>query len=443
MAQDSISPNNPGSGRQSIDTPLILSRPEMIPMRRLAHVATAIGDSRPAAIWADNVAGQRRNRSSNSPLNMANALLGHRFVIGETFGASGDRTDQALARLNAALATNAGMLYIQCGLNDVGQDYPSAATSGATAFANIKTMAEAARAAGMVVVIEMEVGSNTVSAAQVQQIVELNARLYEYGEVTPSIYIHDARPAVLQGDFSATLINYKTGYAYDGVHTNARGAAYWGESLATLLSAISSPRFGLLPVNRYELVGVGRRQMLANANFNSGTGGTLGPGITGTVPASWLTAKSAAASCAVSVAPKANGIGNEVTLDCTFTAAGEFARIYQDVASTANWDAGEAYEAIARARINGSPSALNRIELRGQSNTTPAGSINFTDGVQDSTWLGPDKAMTLTLLSRPFIIPALTTKGWLNNEVRVVGSGPGTVSVTIELAALRRRDGGY
>lgn len=82
----------------------VLSRLAILPNRRLPHVLTALGDSRVAAVYLD---GQQRARNVRSPVNWANSLLGHRFEIGETFGKSGDRTDEFLARLPAAIATGA------------------------------------------------------------------------------------------------------------------------------------------------------------------------------------------------------------------------------------------------------------------------------------------------------------------------------------------------
>jgi len=169
-----------------------LAARSVLPHRRLSHVVTALGDSRVAAVYADL---NQRIYSGYSPLNWANALSDQRMVIGTTFGVSGDRTDQALARLSAAIATGAGTLYIQCGLNDIAQQYPTAGTSGATAAANIMVMAEAARAVGMLVVIEIEVGSSAMNtAALVGQVVELNERLYEYAERTPGVHFEPDTP---------------------------------------------------------------------------------------------------------------------------------------------------------------------------------------------------------------------------------------------------------
>ena len=168
---------------------------------RKRHIVAALGDSRIAATYLD--ISTRRNLGARSPLNWANALMGHRLVIGDDYGVSGDRTDQMLARLAAATASGAGLLYLQGGVNDIAQNYPTAGTSGATAFANLRTMAEAGRAAGMQVVIEVEVGAqNLNTVAFVTQINELNALIYEYAEKTPRVYVHDARSVVLNATSS-------------------------------------------------------------------------------------------------------------------------------------------------------------------------------------------------------------------------------------------------
>lgn len=253
-----------------------LTRRAVLPNRRLPHVVTAIGDSRVAALYID---GAFRSRGAGSALNWANALLGQRLVIGQTFGVSGDRTDQMLGRIDAAIATGAGTLYILAGVNSIAQSIAGYvhAVSGASVNANnvasitfgdIRTMAEKARMAGMTVVIEIEVGASIINTtALVSGVNDLNARLYEYGERTPGVHLHDARAAVVLAGYSDTALQIKAGHAYDGIHMNSLGGYRWGKSLASLLDRVVPPRGGMLIQNRAELATNGRRQLAANPIF--------------------------------------------------------------------------------------------------------------------------------------------------------------------------------
>lgn len=263
----------------------VLGRMAVLPNRRLPHVVTAIGDSRIAALYLDPA---RQNRGCRSPLNVANALLGQRMTIGQTFGVSGERTDQFLARLPAAIATGAGLLYLQGGINNIG-----AVASGAPAFTyvhavtgdvvtidtvaavtmrDLRQIADTARNAGMIVVIENEVGGASLTIVEkLAALNDLRGMIADYGQRTPGVFVHDAYGVVMQP--TSGTPTFKAGYSYDGIHENGRGAYWHGRSLATLLDRLVPPGSILsrgvidAPVN-------GRRQLLANHVFATASGGT-------------------------------------------------------------------------------------------------------------------------------------------------------------------------
>ncbi len=431
-----------------------LTRRAVLPNRRLPHVVTAIGDSRVAALYID-ILGSSRTRGAGSALNWANALLGHRMVIGETFGVSGDRTDQMLTRIDAAIATGAGTLYMLMGVNNLGQSTAgyvhavsgtvvNAANVAAITFADIKAMADKALAAGMTVVLEIEPGGNILNtAALVGSWNDLNARIYEYGESTPGLHLHDARPVILQPGYSDTALQIRSGYAYDGLHMAGLGGYRWGKSLAALLDRLIPARGGILIQNRAELVGNGRRQLAANPIFATATGGSLAGGATGTVPAGW-TGRRQNASDTVVFGTRADpgGIGNNVTIDCTFTAAGvgnsNYARLLQDI-NPASWQAGDVVEAVARVQVIGNPTALRGVRLLSQCSTTPTGNQDSMDLLAADGWLGPDEAHELVLKTRPYTIPAFTAQAYLNVQLSVDAAGAGLVSIMVKELGIRRR----
>ncbi|KQM58781.1 hypothetical protein ASE65_10480 [Sphingomonas sp. Leaf16] len=230
---------------------------------------------------------------------VAKALLGQRFVVGPTFGVSGERTDQILKRMIDGTGdprkTNAGLLYVQAGVNDIAQTSstgPATFTdvvSGATitiatvadnAAKNIRAIAQLALDAGMTVVIENEVGANGINSVEkTTALMDLRQMLTEFGETTPNVYVHDAFAIITNPTASATGITLRPTLVYDVTHPNALGAYLWGKSLATLLDRLIPPARGSIMIqNIAEASGNGRRQLLTNPLFATASGGTAGTG---------------------------------------------------------------------------------------------------------------------------------------------------------------------
>lgn len=405
---------------------------------RVANRIAVIGDSRPAAAFIDPA---KRISGGGSGLMWALALSGQRATIAAALGASALRTDEIMAtQLAPALATNAGILYLYAGLNDIGQDYPTAATSGATAAANIIAMCNAAVRAGMRVILEQEIGSQTIGATRQIQVMELRQRLREYAERTPGVYLHDAAAAVvLDQDASSTTMTYRANYSYDGVHLNNRGAYYHGKSLATLLTALLLPRFPGV-YNTFETPSQGRWQLLPNPLYTPGTGGTANTGITGTVPGSCSVARSGSATATVSTVADADGFGNNVQMDCTFTAAGELVRLGQDVAA-ANWSPGDIIEGGALVQVSspvGFSGATALMQINGDSVSYDNASLYPIDA-NTAQRPGPDEGYTALLLTQPYTVPAITSKGWCTLHVRAVGETAGSVTLKVLRSFIRRR----
>lgn len=233
---------------------------------------TDLGDSR---VDADFINPAQTAFNMRSSLIWARVLTGQRFVVGPTFGKSGDRTDQFFARLAQALATQAGGIRLMGCLNDIAQNYPTATTSGATCAANLISIAETCRLAGMKVIIELEVGSSTINAAQVQQVHEANQRLMDYQESATGVYLSDARAIVTNPAASTTTILGRPGYFLDGVHGISRAEYYRAVgTLVPIFNTILPPR-NVLIRSGTELPTNGRWQLAMNPIFATATGGVL------------------------------------------------------------------------------------------------------------------------------------------------------------------------
>lgn len=478
---------------------------------------TANGDSRVDAVFID-VGHLAKNMRSE--FVWASELTGQRFVIGQTFGKSGDRTDQVLTRMPQVLATQAGGLYWKAALNDIAQNYPTATTSGATAAANTIIGAEQARLAGMKVIIALEVGATNLTAAQYQQVQDYNTRIIDYQENAPGVYLTDARSAVMNPTASTTTSIFKTGFSLDGTHTVSRGAFYDAQSqggLVQVMNTILPPR-SVLVRSGAELPTNGRWQLLLNPIFATATGGVVdvkmatgsttvmsntlaltsananplptvpigaavsGTGIPagttitaqpsgggagnytmsqlasatatgtpvtitpiqGTIPASWTWGTTGQALGTVGTQVDPDGIGNNVTVTCTWAQAGDGCRLFQTIGS-AYWSQGDLLQSVSQIQVTSSSPCLasTRLDMliNGTMSGSPNGSAEIQDGYHASTAgsLGADQPYTATLQTRPYTVPMFATKGYAAAYIYLEGACAGSVTAVIKQVGTRRR----
>lgn len=444
---------NPGKAVSAVRSP-VGSYPSGI---RLA----SFGDSRQASAYLD---GTQRNRAARYPGNAANAMLGHRLIIGQSYGVSGDRTDQLFARLPAVLASDADFVHVQAGVNNIAQTassgnftYTHAVTGevvtidtvAAVAARDLRQICDAIIGAGKVPLLENEVGASGLNTTEkVNALNALRTALAAYAATNPRVLLHDAAPIVMQT--GTTTPTYKVGYSYDGTHLNGRGGHYWGKSLAQLLApflwAARVPAIGAndTPAN-------GRRQLLSNHMFATPTGGVAGTGASGPVPAGWNASMSDANAGSVVLSTVANpdGIGNAVQAVITFAAAGSF-RFDQALAGTAggayhaNMLAGDDVQAIGLFEVVGSPTVLATAQLELLGNTG-SGGANF--GAQDMAGpsgandQGVDEPVAYSERTRPTVVPApVGANPYMTTRFRVQSTGAGQVTVIIRQIAVRRRN---
>ncbi|MFE8582951.1 SGNH/GDSL hydrolase family protein [Sphingomonas sp. NCPPB 2930] len=427
------------------------------PLARNPRLVVALGDSRIAALFFDP---SRRNKGNRSPFHWANALLDQRFTLVDSFGLSGDRTDQMLARLDATIATGAGLLYFQGGVNNIGAvasggyTYTHAVTGevvtidtvAAVTARDIRLIANKARASGMIVVIEHEVGAGGYTTQEkVTALADLRANIADFAENTPDIFVHDAMPIVMQPQYSANAVAYRSGYSYDPTHCSARGAYRWGKSLAKVLAGIVTTARPVLLTNAIETSAARRRQALINPLFANASGGTASAGASGTVPANWTVSRSGSATANVSTAARADASGNDLIIAASYSAAGEIVTVSQafDAPATGQWNSrlavGDTYEVVAQVEITDA-SALSALWLQV---TTFAGSGAQTDSYDlygVTTEAGLDEAATLTLRTRPFAIvtPTSSAYPYVVVYIKSAGTAAGNCTYRIKQIGMKR-----
>lgn len=389
-----------------------------------SNTIAILGDSRMSAqyITGDYV------KSSTFFGNWANALSGQRMKFIYNGAISGYRSDQYLVNLGAAIATGASWLWIHGVINDVSQSGTTGDTA-LTIFNRIKAATDTAIAMGMNVVLFTDYyGGGTAALRGI--LVEFNERLREYASTKRGCYLFDLASVVVD-PASASLSAY-TAYSADGVHLNAVGSYYAGKSFATFIQSLMPAQDHQI-FSAAEIPANGNIQQLANPLFLTTTGGTNEGGITGNVPASFTAGAGSGASATISTGADSKGHGNAVTLACTL-ASGGYVRIYQ-AAALGNFTLGtDIYDAGCEIDITAGASNFGGVTLW----PDVGGTSNPQSDLYVYTPIAlPADAMTLTLQSQPFVIPAGAS--WVAWKAVLFAAGTGSATITIRRPWLRRR----
>jgi hypothetical protein len=407
-------------------------------LRRHPNTVVAIGDSRVAQIHAD---GAFRNKSAYNHFSMGNALAGNRAILLKNFGVSGQRTDEILPRLKSAIDTGAYVLYIHAGVNDIAQNYPTAATSGVTTFNNLRIMIDAAVDAGMLPLVVLEPGANNMTPAQITQLWILNQLLREYAEVCPHLVLFDLGAAIYNMAATSSTALALVG-TIDGVHEGVLAGYNGGKAFAQVLMAIMPPRpHGVRSAT--EVPANSSTYLVNNPMFTTATGGGLGTGFTGTVAGLWSTQRSGAATGVASVGTAADGSGlSEQIVQATFAAAGEEVRVVQDIA-IGLWNPGDILEAHAEVAVDAGSVNLASVMLYLQANGTIGGSaapITAMDGYS-AAGMGSTttEAYKVNLSTEKLIVPNYDVKSWVTMHVKAIGSGAGSATFRVRRATAKKR----
>lgn len=405
---------------------------------RVGNAFAFLGDGRMAAQFNDGSstaypASLAHMKNNTFFFNWANALLGQRMKTAYNGATSGQRSDQYLARLDAAIASGAKWLMMWSIVNDVSQ-YATTGDTALTIWTRIKNAAQTALNAGMNVVLLTEPGSNALGSSTNQKAIinQFNQYLREYADVTPGVFCFDIASYVV--DPAQANITLRTTHSSDGSNLNASGAYYVGQMFANYISNFIPPLNSQI-VAISEIAANGNIQQMANPLFMTTTGGSAASGITGSVPANYGTNITGGATATVSTAADSSGFGNAFTIAGNFAAAGDAIRIYQDTTLANYTIPGDIVEAGAEVVINAGATNLSQVVLAAIATGDPN---MFADLYAPSTSVAlPNVAMDLVLRSVPYTLKTgATTVSW---AMRFTGCGAGSFTATIKRPWLRRR----
>jgi lysophospholipase L1-like esterase len=220
----------------------------------------------------------------------ANSLSGWRAEVLNVSGVGGDRSDNLLQRIAdvemGVLPYEPAFCTVMIGVNDLNAD-----RTASQVIANLEQIYRVLLDAGIGVVAmtilpvatgHFKAGNETHS----QAIMAVNEWIRRTATRTPGMYLCDSCAAVVDPT-AATFTTLSGMLASDGIHLTAKGARAVGAELSLQLQAICPPNGTMISSNR-DSYGISSTnvQLIDNPLF-TGSGGTAGSGMSGTIAASW------------------------------------------------------------------------------------------------------------------------------------------------------------
>ena len=411
-------------------------------LRTSPNYVALLGDSRTASNRALNAGVNLAAWNASGVFSALRARSGQRLRMVYNGGVAGDRTDEINVRLETALAYFPGLVIYWGGLNDIAEQYPSASTSGATAFANIRTAGLRAISTGAVFLVFTEYPATGWSAAQVSQLFELNARLSNWAQNTPGVVLFDVCRYML--DYTtATAPTRKTGYTYDGVHPSMKGAYILAKALDAQISS-TIPNLGPKRVSGLQdAFSNNPWELLANGNHitTSGGAGSGSGGVTGTVPSGMnITRSGSTVATVVSTAACADGVsGNDAIFTMTNAAVNDVVQI-RHLPTLGDFVLGGTYQAMCDIDVSGTAGLDSvRLSLEYEHSATAYLTIDQNFATGERPGIPDSETFSQTLLTDPITIPTGITLSAVRWFVQVkFGVIAGAAVVKVRNCSLRR-----
>lgn len=379
------------------------------------------GDSRTAIMQYDVAHTQSSNHSFH---NWANMLYGQPFEITGNFGIGGQTTVQMQSRITAAIASKkAGkknFITLLCGVNDIGLLLDSAETI----WGRVQAFAEEAMAAGVRPILFVEPGSEAFSASKVTKTLAFNSLMTAWFS-TQQMQPIDIRPAlfdyasVMWAATPTTAITMKTNYCYDGLHAAVVGSWHGGIAFHNFMLALMGGFNLNIPTGT---------NMLLNADFATPTGGTVGSGTSGQVPALWRSVRDSSTMTSVVFSTTAEGYPQvDAVAGATNSLAGW--KLQQNMVA-ADFAPGDTVEGWAAVVIKSGAVGLADVSVNVSINYTDSTFETYFEAQSSSGGLNniPSTVdQTVTVRTRPLTInPAKTISAvtfWIRARWRAEGTG--------------------
>lgn len=348
------------------------------------------------------------------------------FTVIDNTAVSGDRSDQYMTqtKLDAALATNAGWLWIWGITNDIFDGYTAQqAWDGYNGQIGIESAIDQALAAGMNVILPLESGSTAYgsSATSLGYVNQYNRLVREKAQQNNRVFVLDFNK--IWWNRAGTSLALLTDMFGDGTHPQGYGSYLAAQEMKNVLL----PHLKLNSIHHHaawEAYANGAIQLIENPNFLTTTGGaTSGTGITAAsgVPANWTVATSGPGSPTVVVTTNTLPEGDkELVLDCTFGDKSDYIYILQGVSSVgtklATGDELEAgFEIVFDSGFSNIGGATMRMVFVVDGVTTEVWS---NDGVFKGGDQHPEELHQFHLIDNT-AVPAGTAITSLNNSIRI------------------------
>lgn len=240
------------------------------------------GDSLAAVNWS-TVSNNFVAINSEGVHEWANAIAGRPLNITTNTGSGGETArDMLRDQIPLLIAAKPGYCFVSIGHNDLYNDL----VKGARAFGRILDVINALLDAG-ITPIWSTVWARSYSATYTVQHLDCNERLKDWAMSNPCGIFWDGFAQLV--DNTDANANGRSGHYYDSapsIHVNNLGAVRLGMKLGALLQKHVVPRF-VLPAGATDQTNTASTwNVLVNPQF-SGSGGTAGAGVSGTVPTGW------------------------------------------------------------------------------------------------------------------------------------------------------------
>jgi len=259
----------------------------------------------------DPVTAYRGGAKSTGMFGWANAQLGHRLRMAGNAGVPGNTSAQILARIDTALAIPSDIVAVLAGANDFAQSVTAAQT-----IANLTAIYSKVKKTGRTLLALTTMSRSTMNtSAGYAYLSVVNQFIKNYARSNPNVILADIC-SVITDPVTGVPFNSAPFPTNDGTHPNAIGAQRMGKVIADALRPFI-PASDIFSSSNTDPL-----NLMRNA-CNTGTGGTVANGITGTPGTQWGFSSTGTAVAAVSKVARTDNLPGEWTrlvIDPTNTA---------------------------------------------------------------------------------------------------------------------------